>query len=83
MRARAAAHVDSTFAASRPISSANQDELSCVAPRAREAMRRDRACELRCGGGSARFVFRGEPFHRAGGVYGLGGLRLAALPGCF
>jgi len=41
------------------------------------------AVQTRCGGGSARFVFRGEPFHRAGGGYGLRGLRLAALLGCF
>src|SRR6516164_714713 len=56
---------------------------SVVAPHAREAMRRDRACKLRCGGGSARFVFRGEPFHRPRLGYGLGGLRLAALLGGF
>jgi len=52
-------------------------------PHAREAMRRDRACKLRCGGGSARFVFRGEPFHRPRLGYGLRGLRLAALLGGF
>ena len=32
---------------------------SVIAPDAREAMRRHRACKLRCRGGSARFVFRG------------------------
>ena len=31
--------------------------------------------------GSASFVLRGEPFHRAGGVHGLSGLRFAALLG--
>jgi hypothetical protein len=52
-----------------------------VAPHTLEAMRRHHACKLGCGSGSARFVFRREQFHRAGGVYGLGGLRLAALGG--
>ena len=33
--------------------------------------------------GSASFVLRGEPFHRAGGVHGLSGLRFAALLGGF
>jgi hypothetical protein len=56
---------------------------SVVTPHAREAMRGHRACKLRCGGGSAQFIFRGEPFHRAGGVYGWVGLRFVALLGGF
>jgi|SRR6516162_2631395 len=38
-----------------------------------------RARRRRSGGGSFGFVLFGEPFHRAGLPYGLGGLRFAAL----
>jgi hypothetical protein len=49
--------------------------LPLVAAKGRR--RRSRHC------GSARFLLLGKPFHRAGGVYGFGGLRFVALLGGF
>jgi hypothetical protein len=55
-------------------------KLSLVAHVAPRFPGRDRR---RRRGGSFGFVLFGEPFHRAGLRYGLGGLRLAALLGRF
>jgi hypothetical protein len=64
--------------------SARPPDKVCTDPRldGTQSGRGHRAYQLRqepCG--SARFVLRGEPFHGAGGPYGLDGLRFTALLG--